>query len=821
MQSMRNGQAAPNENLPSNIEAEQQVLGALLINNETFHKVSGQISEDSFYDPVHADLYRRIARRIDAGQIASPVTLKNELETHSGLRDLGGPSYLVRIAGASIASYAISDFVGMLNDLRGKRDVLAAIEAARLEVEDGAEGSAAIALRLEEQVGRIAGVTSTKPLIRSHLSSLCDAIQQVSDAYSGVVLPGLSTGLPALDKKIGFLRPGNLIVLAGRPAMGKAQPLSSRIKTPDGWKEMGQIQVGDKLASVDGHPSVVTGVFPQGVRKTFRVHFSDGRSTRCCGDHLWRIESSRFKGAKVVSTKDLKDMISRPRYHSRVRVPLVSGNFGRPDVLPIDPWLLGVLLGDGGLSGDVPILSTPDAEILWNVLEAIGPEQRISKAGGYDYRICGTEHGRNALTDTLRDLGLMGCRSEGKFIPGKFLNADRNHRLQLLQGMMDTDGWAESFGAVRYSTSSAQLAIDFQSLVRSLGGLCSVSEKIPYAVSDGVRKEGLRHYVCNVRHECADELFTLIRKKRRANRVKPVGLTVKSIEPDDCSEVQCISVSHPSQLYITDDYIVTHNTTVAQNFAKHATTHESTGCFFGSLEMLAEEMSKRFLSKGLAERGINIPYSKLIYGNLTEEEMRHVVDEAKRQEALPLFVGERDVRDISRFRAAAKRAQQRMADTAMPLGLIVVDYLQMMAAKDAKGFYERVSMASDACKSLAMELEVPVVALAQLSRDVERREPPVPMLSDLRESGKLEEDADVVLFCYRHAYYLRRELDKCDRNDTEKMADLTAEFEAKKNDLDLIVEKQRSGATGTVRSYIDPACCHVSADKSNYEGNIL
>jgi replicative DNA helicase len=211
----------------------------------------------------------------------------------------------------------------------------------------------------------------------------------------------------------------------------------------------------------------------------------------------------------------------------------------------------------------------------------------------------------------------------------------------------------------------------------------------------------------------------------------------------------------------------------------------------------------------------------MIQGRLSEAEMRLVIEESRRQVGLPIHYAEREARDMRKLRSAIRRARQVMSDTETPLGLIVIDYIQQLTHPDARSIYDRASMASDFAKGIAMDFGVPVLALAQLSRQVENRDPPVPMLSDLRESGKIEEDADVVFFTYRDAYYLQRKLDALGNNDIEKEADLRAALDMCRNNIDLIIAKQRSGPTRTVQAYIRPELCQVSKDRAEYAGDLI
>ena len=117
--------------------------------------------------------------------------------------------------------------------------------------------------------------------------------------------------------------------------MGKAQPLDAKVRTLSGWKRMGELEVGDALASVDGRASIVTGIFPQGVKQTYSVAFSDGRSTQCCGEHLWRVMYRDWETPRVVSTDCLREMLGKVRYQGRLWIDTVSGDFGSLAPLPL------------------------------------------------------------------------------------------------------------------------------------------------------------------------------------------------------------------------------------------------------------------------------------------------------------------------------------------------------------------------------------------------------------------------------------------------------------------------------------------------------
>ncbi len=212
------------EALPHNIEAEQQLLGAILTNNDTYDRVASVINESHFYDPVHARIYEVAASRIAKNQLASPVTLKAFLEDDPGLGELGGAAYLVRLAGAAISSFAARDYAQMIYDLAVRRKLIdlgrdIVSKAATVEVANEPKEQIVEAEQALYKLGE-AGTTSSG--FQSFLKAVTDAVNVANAAYQrDGGLAGISTGLVDMDKKLGGLHKSDLLILAGRPSMGK------------------------------------------------------------------------------------------------------------------------------------------------------------------------------------------------------------------------------------------------------------------------------------------------------------------------------------------------------------------------------------------------------------------------------------------------------------------------------------------------------------------------------------------------------------------------------------------------------------------------
>ena len=212
------------ETMPHSIEAEQQLLGAILTNNDIYDRVASVITAEHFYDPVHARIFDIAAARIAKNNLASPVTLKAFMEDDEGLKELGGPAYLARLAGAAISAFAVRDYAQMIYDLAVRRDLIQLgrdISAKAAKVDVASEPKEQI-VEAEQALYKLAEQGTSEGGFQSFLKAVTDAVNVANAAYQREGgLAGISTGLTDLDKKLGGLHPSDLLILAGRPSMGK------------------------------------------------------------------------------------------------------------------------------------------------------------------------------------------------------------------------------------------------------------------------------------------------------------------------------------------------------------------------------------------------------------------------------------------------------------------------------------------------------------------------------------------------------------------------------------------------------------------------
>jgi replicative DNA helicase len=221
---------------------------------------------------------------------------------------------------------------------------------------------------------------------------------------------------------------------------------------------------------------------------------------------------------------------------------------------------------------------------------------------------------------------------------------------------------------------------------------------------------------------------------------------------------------------------------------------------FFSLEMSAEQLATRII----AEQS-QVPSYKIRRGDITEAEFRSIADAATEIQRLPFYIDQTGGVSIAQLAARARRLKRQKG-----LDLLVIDYLQLMTGSRgrAENRVQELTEITTGLKALAKELGLPILALSQLSRQVEQRDDKRPQLSDLRESGSIEQDADVVLFVFREEYYLRNSKP---REGTEEYLNWYNKIEAAHGRAELIIGKQRHGPTGTIELQFDAEVTRFSS----------
>ena len=384
------------------------------------------------------------------------------------------------------------------------------------------------------------------------------------------LLPAQRHAAAALARSI---RKQGVANMQGEMGVGKASANTARVYTPDGYKLMGEIRVGDFVIGSDGNPTRVLGVYPQGDQDIYRVKFSDGSATDVTGDHLWEINSPlrKWKGypATLKTTKEiLSGAIAHKNGNQQVFIPMVQPVNFTPREVALDPYLLGLLLGDGGLSDGRVNIATADVQILEEIRSVLPPGVMIKPVGKYDYYLSTGRTGgkENPIKRALRFLQLDDHLSCQKFIPREYLYNSVKVRTALLQGLLDTDGYVlrRSCPTIEFTTTSQQLSSDMVDLVQSLGGVARVKQKRPTYIYKGERRFGLLSYRMTLKLPPEIMPFRLSRKIERykiPTKYLP-SRSVVGIEYVGKAPATCIYVEDPRHLYATDNFILTHNTTI-------------------------------------------------------------------------------------------------------------------------------------------------------------------------------------------------------------------------------------------------------------------
>jgi replicative DNA helicase len=608
-------------------------------------------------------------------------------------------------------------------------------------------------------------------------------------------LLGVDTGFHNLNDHTQGFGKGDLVIIAARPAMGKCLGKGTNVVMFDGsLKAVEDIQVGELLMGDDSTPRKVLSL-ARGREEMYWVRQNKGIDYRVNKSHILSLKRSRNEGKHKhgdVLNIEVSDYVEKSdKFKSNYKGYKVAVEFSENSV-DIEPYFLGLWLGDG-TSSNVEI-ATQDSEIvnylgkyadrlslLLNSHFADGkcPMYRIGK--GYTG---GDIKQDISLQKKLRDMNLLN----NKHIPENYLINSRKKRLELLAGLLDSDGYYDDkYHVMEITQKSKALSKQIKFLADSLGFRCSFKSKIARIKSIGYECEVYRVRIVGD----LDEIPTKIaRKKARpsaSNRNhQHTGITLEYDKVDDYYGFEIDG----NKLFLLEDMTVTHNTSLVLNMTQKA-IERGEGIAFFSLEMPAEQLMLRLLSTETS-----IPLQKLRIGDLTDDEWANLSKAADKMANRKLFVDDGGLATIHHVRSKLRKLKAKHPEISMA----IIDYLQLMSGDNSEGRQQVISEISRGLKQLARELQIPIIALSQLNRGVESRDNKRPMLSDLRESGSIEQDADIVMFVYRDDVY---------REAAEKEREMKAKAEGKEyenkfenkpeEDTELIIGKHRNGPTGTVK----------------------
>ncbi|HEY3436636.1 MAG TPA: replicative DNA helicase, partial [Actinotalea sp.] len=773
---------------PQDIAAEQSVLGGMMLSKDAIADVVEHLKGMDFYRPAHELVYDAILDLYGRGEPADAVTVAAELTKRGEIGRIGGAPYLHTLI-SMVPTAANAGYYARIVRERAvlRRLVEAGTRIVQLgyatdggDVDDIVNSAQAEVYAVTEQR------TSEDYLpLADIINGTMEEIEAAGHRGEGMV--GVPTGFIELDKLTNGLHPGQMIVLAARPAIGKALALDTPLPTPDGWTTMGQVAVGDRLLAADGTPtSVVAATEVMVDRPCYEVTFDDGTAVVADAQHEWLTDTRASRrarqeaSARHIQPRAYPEVRTTEQIAATLRCPTADARLNHsvptarplelPDAqLPIDPYVLGVWLGDGHSAS--ARFTSDDPEIAMRI-EASGLRSERQRGGAgrlYSIRlseepaagprtcvVCGTSfvnrhsqvrtcgrscggrakglapvappscpdcgretsglrrcqacHNANGtVAGRLRALGVMG----NKHIPLSYLRASEKQRRALLAGLLDTDGTVNPTGSVQFCVTDERLANDARELVHSLGYRTGWSTR-------SVRgRDESRSTAFTITFTTDDEVFALERKKlvhkerRRSSTPRLGSRFIVSVRPIPSVPVRCVEIDHPEHLYLaTRAMVPTHNSTLGIDIARSASIKHGMASVVFSLEMSRNEITMRMLA---AEA--RVPLQNMRKGTMRDDDWQKLASTMGRMSQAPLFIDDSPNMSLMEIRAKCRRLKQRHN-----LKLVVIDYLQLMSSgKRVESRQQEVSEFSRALKLLAKELEVPVIAISQLNRGAEQR----------------------------------------------------------------------------------------------------
>lgn len=778
----------PYRTLPHEPDAEKGVLCSIMMMPEDCLHILNErgFTEEFFYIPVHGKIFGVLSEMHSSGMPTDFPSVTSYARARGHLDACGGPSALTDI-GMHVGTPAnLRFYAKIVEDKFTMREVIrTGTEYASRGYETGEEPS-----ELVEEFDAKVSAISRRGVHENDVRVTKDLVVEAMEGIQYILsnpdeILGIATGYKKFDMMCNGLQKKEMIVIAGRPSMGKAQPVSAMVQTPKGPRRMDSLRVGGLVSGLDGKPTEIIGIFPQGVKKVYRVTLSDGSETRCCAEHLWTTQTrnERRRGAEgsVKGTKEISETIHRADSSAPNHALPAHGavEFSYSAALPMHPWLLGALIGDGKLSDSSVAFFKPEEDVQRKVI-ALLPEEDTSVAIPGGLRIKrGSKTAMKSRTATEIIAMGLNVKSDRKFIPTNYLFSSVSDRWEMLRGLIDTDG-SVCGEAVEYSTSSERLSRDMMFLARSLGIKASIAMRETAYTYKGGKLNGLPSYRILLQWSGRDQkMFSSEKHESRFRRVsRKCHRSIVSVVEDGEDECLCIKVAALDSIYLTDDFIPTHNTSLAMNIAEYIAIDcgKPVGVF--SMEMSAKELVQRMI---LSRARVNIQRTRNGFGQASDyDSIMRAGEEIRRA---PIHINDKSGINLSYASKVMRGWVKRYG-----VEIAFFDYLQLLrGVKQFKGDNRQAEVAeiSGGLKGFAKEFDMPVVVLAQLNRQPEGRSGAtrgVPRLSDLRESGSIEQDADVVAAI----------------NLPERYAENSEEAEALAGIADLYILKQRNGPVGKV-----------------------
>lgn len=759
---------------PQNVEAEEAILGGILLDPEAIGRVMEILNADAFYISAHKTIYRAAMDLHSRGLPTDLMTVTNWLKDRELLEKVGGTSRIAQLVDRTLSAANIDQYATLVMEKYMRRRLIQiGGEISQL----GFEAEQPLELSLDEAEQKLFGITQDRPqqALTSTADILIETFAEIEERAEGIVLPGVPCGFYDLDAMTQGFQRSDLIIAAGRPSMGKCLGKGTRVVMADGTlKAVEDIQVGEHLLGPDSKPRKVLSL-ARGREMMYWVRQKRGIDYRVNESHILSLKASGTEGTRIhnqVVNISVKDYLNKSdKFRIRHKGYKVAVDFPEQPV-PVNPYLLGAWLGDG--HSTKTIIFNMDEQLqdaVAQICKIEGDRTYINTVAGKcpEIRIRRIEGGGPCLQVQLKELGVW----DEKGIPQIYRSNSREVRLELLAGLMDADGYyCPHMQCFENTQKSKRLAEDIKFLGDSLGFRTSIVKK-----KGSIKASGFESDYWRVRLSGNLEIVPnrIPRKQARPYQsIRDWRVTGIEVEADCVDDYYGFEIDG-DRLFLLEDMTVTHNTAFVLNIARNIASTQKLPVAIFSLEMSKQQLVYRLLSSELA-----LETSRLRTGRLNPNEWTILGQGINQLSEMPIFIDDTPNISVNEMRSKARRLQ---AEQGGALGLVLIDYLQLMEGSSDNRVQE-LSKITRSLKGLARELNVPIISLSQLSRGVESRTNKRPMMSDLRESGSIEQDADVIMMLYREEYY---DPDTPDRGIAE-----------------IIITKHRNGPTGTVKLLFEP-----------------
>lgn len=770
---------------PQALDLEEAVLGAMMIDKKGVDEVIDILQPDAFYKDAHKHIFEAIVQLFTDTQPIDLLTVSAQLRKNAKLEMAGGDFYLIQLT-QKISSSAHIEFHSRI--ILQKFIQRSLIKISSEIIEESYDETTDVFDLLDKAESKLYEVTqgNIKRSSETAQSLVIQAKKRIEEIAGKEGLSGVATGFELLDKVTSGWQPSDLIIIAARPGMGKCLGRGTKVLLFDGsLKKVEDITENELLMGDDSTPRKVLSI-ARGREKMYWIHQNKAISYRVNESHILSLKRSRNEGNHKKGTVlniTVKDYLAKSdKFKSNYKGYKVNVEFDEIDV-PIEPYYLGLWIGDGHSYSQR--ITNIDPEIidylndytvrLESELVAYKQENRTTNYSIINRNKHTSEFFNTCLQTELRTLGVI----QSKHIPHSFLINSTKNRLELLAGLIDSDGYySDEFNCFEIVQKREDLAKQIKFLCDTLGFRTSLKKKKSSIKSTGYEGEAFRLRIFGN----LNTIPTKVERKKARERISKIDWKVTGInvEFDQVDDYYGFEIDG-NRLFLLEDCTVTHNTAFVLSMARNIAIDFGHPVALFSLEMSSVQLITRLIS---SETGLSS--EKLRTGKLEKHEWEQLSIKVKNLEKAPLYIDDTPSLSIFDLRAKSRRLVSQYG-----IKLIVVDYLQLMTAggngKGGGNREQEISTISRNLKALAKELAVPVIALSQLSRAVETRgSSKRPLLSDLRESGAIEQDADIVSFIYRPEYYKIDEWDDDEHSPTGGQAEF-------------IIAKHRNGSLESIR----------------------